>query len=112
MARGGNRSGAGRPLKFNQSGTRVNIYLPAHQIKFLEGENNVSAKIQSLIQSDMEAQARDRIYKMEFTTEQLDFIWSDWSNHDEHIAWLLTATKGEIESWGTASEWGVIEKDE
>ena len=46
-----------------------------------------------------ELNARTRISEMNFTAEQLDFIWSDWPNWDEHIDWLLTATRDEIVSW-------------
>ncbi len=59
----------------------------------------MSAKIQKAINSTMERQARDRIEGMEFTAEQLDFIFADWPNWDEHVAWLLTATREEIADW-------------
>lgn len=47
----------------------------------------------------MEDDARDRIDWMEFTQSELDFILADWSNWDEHVAWLLTATREEIVDW-------------
>lgn len=96
---GGRREGAGRPPRFKQAGKRVNIYLPQHQINFLKSEDNMSAKIQAAINRTMEDQARDRIDEMGFSPEQLEFIWADWSNWDEHIAWLLNASREEIVDW-------------
>ena len=111
MTRGGKREGAGRPLKHKSHGVRVNVYLPEYQIKWLR-EGNMSAKIQQSVQSQIEQQVHDQISRMGFTQQQLDFIWAYWSNTDEHVAWLLTASKEEIDSWGAASEWGVVEKEE
>ena len=50
--------------------------------------------------------ARARMYELGFTTEQRDFIFADRPNEDEHISWLLTASKEEIEDWGAAANWG------
>jgi hypothetical protein len=52
----------------------------------------------------MEQEARKRIDEMGFTPEQLDFIWADWPNWNDHIAWLTTADKKEIESWINAGK--------
>lgn len=46
-----------------------------------------------------ELNARARIGEMNFTDKQLSFIFADWPNWDEHIEWLLTATRDEIVSW-------------
>lgn len=102
---GGKRDGAGRPPKYTRTGKRVDVYLPEHQIAWLREENNMSAKIQKVIENEMEGnQARDRIDEMEFTAHELDFIWADWSNWDEHIAWLLTASRVEIADWIAAGQ--------
>ena len=44
-------------------------------------------------------QAHERIDEMEFTDQEQEYIFSDWSNWNEHIEWLLTATREEIEDW-------------
>lgn len=46
-----------------------------------------------------EQKARARIGRMTFSQSDLDFIWADWPNWDEHISWLLTARKSEIIDW-------------
>ncbi len=51
--------------------------------------------------------ARARISKMGFTARQLDFIFSDWPEGEQHYQWLLEASKAEIVSWGKAANWGV-----
>ena len=48
---------------------------------------------------DTETKARNRISEMNFIADQIDFIFADWPNWDEHIEWLLTATRDEITSW-------------
>ena len=50
--------------------------------------------------------ARARMDELGFTAEQKDYIFADWPNEDEHISWLLTASKQEIEDWGEAANWG------
>ena len=72
----------------------------------------MSAKIQKLVSSEMLERAHDRINKMGFTAEQQEFIFADWTEGNEHIAWLLIASKDEIDSWGAAGEWGVVEREE
>lgn len=67
----------------------------------------MSRTIQNAISRTMEEQARDRIDGMGFSARELEFIWADWSNWDEHIAWLLAASRDEIISWGDAGEWGI-----
>lgn len=101
------RKGVGRPRTYSERGRRVDVYLPEHQIQWLKKENNMSKTIQKAINNTMEQQARDRINEMGFTAEQKNFIFADWSNRDEHIAWLLIATRDEITSWGEAGEWGI-----
>jgi len=44
-------------------------------------------------------EAHRRIDTMEFNDVEHEFIWSDWPNWDEHIDWLLTASRKEIKSW-------------
>lgn len=51
-------------------------------------------------------QARARMSELEFTDEQMDFIFADWTEDEEHYDWLLTASKDEITSWGEAANWG------
>lgn len=43
---------------------------------------------------------RDRIAHMKFTAQEEDFIFTDWQ---EHITWLLTATREEIQAWVDAN---------
>lgn len=43
--------------------------------------------------------AHRRMEDMEFNDKQMDFIFEDWPNMDEHLDWLMTATKEEIEDW-------------
>lgn len=50
--------------------------------------------------------AIDRISEMGFDQDQFEFIFADWQNMDEHLAWLLTASREEINDWGEASNWG------
>ncbi len=38
-----------------------------------------------------------------FTAAELEFIWADWPNMDEHVAWLLKAGRVEIADWIAAS---------
>jgi len=59
--------------------------------------------------SDKFEKAKTRIKAMDFTETEKDFIFADWSNWDEHLNWLLTASREEIVSWGEAGEWGVEE---
>jgi len=47
-----------------------------------------------------------RINSMGFDEKEKDFIFCDWPNWDEHLDWLLTASRAEIVSWGEATEWG------
>lgn len=49
--------------------------------------------------SDKHYLAEMRIREMGFTQTQLDYIWADWPNWDEHLSWLLTATKEDILEW-------------
>lgn len=48
--------------------------------------------------------AKDRIEKMGFTQAEQDFIFSDWPNWDEHLTWLLVATRKEIKDWIKANK--------
>jgi hypothetical protein len=54
--------------------------------------------------TDKLAQAHERMNELGFTDEQQEFIFADWSNTDEHINWLLTATKKEIADWIEAGQ--------
>ncbi len=59
----------------------------------------MSATIQQAISVTMEEKAHDRIDELGFTDAEQEFIFADWSNWDEHIAWLLTASRDEIADW-------------
>lgn len=48
--------------------------------------------------------AKARMIEMEFTDEQMDFIFADWSEGDEHYRWLLTANREEIVDWIDAAK--------
>lgn len=48
-------------------------------------------------------QAKHRMSEMAFTQAELDFIFADWPNMDDHLDWLLNASREEIESWIKAS---------
>lgn len=56
----------------------------------------------------LEDKARNRISDMGFTKQQLEYIFTDWPEGDDHLEWLLTATRDEIVSWGDAGEWGTV----
>ena len=62
MTHGGHREGAGRPPKHQMAGRRVDFYLPEYQIKWLKRDNNMSAKIQKIITSEMAAEIYDLVY--------------------------------------------------
>lgn len=47
-------------------------------------------------------QARDRMERMNWTVEEFNFIFSDWSNMEEHLDWLMLASEQEIFDWITA----------
>ena len=49
-------------------------------------------------------QAKSRMDDMNFTNEQMDFIFADWPEGNEHYKWLLSTTKEEIEDWIEAGE--------
>ena len=52
-------------------------------------------------------QALERVWELGFTdAEQLNFIFADWPDNEEHLDWLLTASRDEIEDWGEAANWG------
>lgn len=50
--------------------------------------------------------AQARIEELGFSDKQTEFIFSDWPNWEEHLDWLLTASREEIVSWGEAEDWG------
>jgi hypothetical protein len=68
-----------------------------------EGDNMSKKTVRDNI-SKTEEQARDRINEMGFTAKELDFIFADWSEGEEHFAWLLTASKNEISDWIKAGQ--------
>lgn len=43
--------------------------------------------------------AKTRMDQFGFTETQKSFIFADWSNWEEHLDWLLTASKKQIVSW-------------
>jgi len=47
----------------------------------------------------LEELARARIDEMNFTDKELEFIFADWPFWDEHMNWLLLATREEIADW-------------
>lgn len=47
----------------------------------------------------IEKVARARIAEMEFNEVEEAFIWADWPDMNEHIDWLLTASRAEIKAW-------------
>lgn len=49
---------------------------------------------------------QERIEELSFSADQVEFIFADWPNWEEHIDWLLTATREEIDNWGASSNWG------
>lgn len=88
---------------------RHNVYLSAHTWAYLNKDGQPSQMIEKLAEERMitkstrtnpETIARERINGMGFTDAEQDFIWYDWwPNWDEHISWLLDATREEIKSW-------------
>jgi len=59
---------------------------------------------------DARSEIRSRIEDMDFSDEQLEFIFGDWTEGDEHFTWLATASKAEITSWGVSGDWGKEEE--
>lgn len=51
-------------------------------------------------------QAFARMSDLGFTDTQMDFIFADWPNAEEHYDWLLTASRDEIADWGEYTDWG------
>lgn len=86
---GGHRDGAGRPPKFKDAGQRVNVYLPKYQIKFLKRSNNMSKKIQQLIDNEI-LHLADQIYSNVY--HNMNDL-SDTSHYDKKINeiynWLI-----------------------
>lgn len=48
---------------------------------------------------ELAERAHTRMDGMNWTEQEQDFIFGDWSNIDEHYAWLLSATRAEISNW-------------
>ncbi len=48
--------------------------------------------------------AQRRVRSMGFSEDEQEFIFSDWPNWDEHLEWVLTAPKHEIQNWINASK--------
>jgi hypothetical protein len=104
-AKGGRREGAGRPAR--HTAKRNNIMLETWAWEKLG--QDYGKQIEELIMATMtdgekEQAARERIGEMNFSDGQLDFIWSDWPNWNEHVEWLLTASKKEIVDWFEAGQ--------
>jgi hypothetical protein len=55
-------------------------------------------------EDDLYLAARERIDGMNFTPYQVDFIWADWPNWEEHLTWLLAASWEEIIDWIDANK--------
>lgn len=50
----------------------------------------------------MDEQYKAAYYRMkdlDFSANEMDFIFADWPNWDEHLDWLMTATREEIQDW-------------
>jgi len=52
------------------------------------------------------ALASNKMIRLGFSKEQMDFIFNDWSEGDDHLRWLINATKGDIIDWAEATDWG------
>lgn len=52
------------------------------------------------------ARASDKMIRLGFNQKQMDFIFNDWSEGDDHLRWLINATKGDIIDWAEATDWG------
>jgi len=52
------------------------------------------------------ARANDKMIRLGFSKEQMEFIFNDWSEGDEHLRWLINASRGEIVDWAEATDWG------
>ena len=44
-------------------------------------------------------QAKTRITGMDFTDQEMEFIFADWPEGNDHYRWLLSATRDEIANW-------------
>lgn len=56
--------------------------------------------------TDLYEQAYDRMAEFGFTPYQFEFLFNDWAEGDEHLEWLLTASREEIVDWGEHTDWG------
>jgi 16S rRNA G966 N2-methylase RsmD len=56
-------------------------------------------KLGEQITDDATADLHRRMADWNFSAAEQEFIFADWPNAEEHIQWLLTATRTEIDNW-------------
>lgn len=106
--RGGKRTGAGRkPAPPEQHGKSVLIYLQPHQVEFLDGVNNKSKFIQSILEERI---MNDKISNQKLTRTSIATIKKSWWTEKDTngIQWLCVMTDllGDhiIKLWGSKDE--------
>jgi len=50
--------------------------------------------------------AERRLYELGLDDRQIEFCLYDWPEGDEHLSWLITASREEIIDWGETAGWG------
>ena len=106
--RGGKRTGAGRkPAPPNEHGKPVLVYLQPHQAEFLDGVNNKSKFIQSILEEKIMS---DKISNQKLTRSSIATITKSWwtEKDDKGIQWLCVTTdllgNCAIKLWGSRDE--------
>ncbi|CAK0770284.1 hypothetical protein CCP3SC15_400021 [Gammaproteobacteria bacterium] len=107
-----NKPGAGRPPL---DVIRMDITVTRKQAEWLHSQPNASQIIRNLVEDEMaqkndyeldelQEKANDRMGDFQFSGDDWDFIFYDWPNYEEHLRWLLTATREEICKWINAGK--------
>jgi hypothetical protein len=67
----------------------------------LEGKekNNMSATFDEKKLDVRYEQARERVERMGFSPDEINFIFQDWANWNDHLNWLIDEDVAEIRDW-------------
>jgi hypothetical protein len=57
-------------------------------------------------------QAKERMTELDFSEADQEIIFSDWNNYNEHLEWLLSASREEIADWIEITRRGIEEEAE
>lgn len=100
--RGGAGKGQGR--KPRPTKQRLDVKVEKWAKDHLLSAKSASAEIERLLLNDMTTDekyraAHSRIGELAFSEEDQEFVFLDRLNWDEHINWLLIASRDEIRKW-------------